>query len=293
MKLVNVGNALKVTCVGFAAGVLLRVVQMLYFFDYDTGFYTDGGLMAWISLGVPLVTGILASWMCFRSRRYFGPYVPRKNVMTGVAALLSGVVLILSGILQWLELSAGTDGEFWVLHMVFLVCCVLFGLVQLFASWGFFAGKNFLEKAPLLYLFGTLWGVAYLILVYVFYAKSSSFVENFFAVFGGACTLLCLFYLCKLLAGVDEEGAAKRAFVTGIFAVVLTLTYSLSNLSLLLLGRTYSGEIPSSVQLASLVVALFLLVFLVTFRKYNLRRVPKGGTESNGGRHTATRFKAE
>ena len=79
MKLVNVGNALKVTCVGFAAGVLLRVVQMLYFFDYDTGFYTDGGVMAWISLGLPLATGLLASWMCFRSRRYFGPYVPRKT----------------------------------------------------------------------------------------------------------------------------------------------------------------------------------------------------------------------
>ena len=29
MKFVNVGNALKVTCVGFAAGLLLRVVQML------------------------------------------------------------------------------------------------------------------------------------------------------------------------------------------------------------------------------------------------------------------------
>ena len=71
MKLVNVGNALKVTCVGFAAGVLLRVVQMLYFFDYDTGFYTDGGVMAWISLALPLATGLLASWMCFRSRRYF------------------------------------------------------------------------------------------------------------------------------------------------------------------------------------------------------------------------------
>ena len=89
MKLVNVGNALKVTCVGFAAGVLLRVVQMLYFFDYDTGFYTDGGVMAWISLALPLATGLLASWMCFRSRRYFGPYVPRKNVMAGVTAVLS------------------------------------------------------------------------------------------------------------------------------------------------------------------------------------------------------------
>ena len=57
MKLVNVGNALKVTCVGFAAGVLLRVVQMLYFFDYDTGFYTDGGVMAWISLALPWPPG--------------------------------------------------------------------------------------------------------------------------------------------------------------------------------------------------------------------------------------------
>ncbi len=295
MKFVNVGNALKVTCVGFAAGVLLRVVQMLYFFDYETGFYTEGGLMAWISLLVPLATGALASWMCFRSRRYFGPYTPRKNPMAGTAAVISGVVLLLSAVLQWMELGAGTNtnGEYWLLHFLFLISCGLFGLVQLFVSVGFFTGKNNLEKVPLLYLLGVLWGVCYMILVYVFYAKASSFVENFFAVISGAFTLLCLFYLCKLLAGVDEEGAAKRVFVTGIFAVVFSLTYSMSNLSLLLLGRTYSGEIPPSVQLSSLVMSLFLLVFLVTFRKYSLRRTPKGGTESNAARHGAQRFKAE
>ena len=293
MKLVNVGNALKVTCVGFAAGVLLRVVQMLYFFDYDTGFYTDGGVMAWISLALPLATGLLASWMCFRSRRYFGPYVPRKNVMAGVTAVLSGAVLLLSGALQWMDLRLrlAAGGEYVALHGLFLGCCLLFGLVQLFLSVGFFTGKNSLEKARLLYLVGVLWGVAYLILVYVFYAKSSSFVENFFAVLGGVATLLCLFYLCKLFAGVDEEGAAKRAFVAGIFAVVLGLTYSLSNLALLLLGRTYTGEMPPAVQLASMVVQLFLLVFLVSFRKYSLRRTPKGGTEHPVARHSAKRFK--
>ena len=312
MKLVNVGNALKVTCVGFAAGVLLRVVQMLYFFDYDTGFYTDGGVMAWISLALPLATGLLASWMCFRSRRYFGPYVPRKNVMAGVTAVLSGAVLLLSGALQWMDLrlQLATGGEYVALHGLFLGCCLLFGLVQLFLSVGFFTGKNSLEKARLLYLVGVLWGVAYLILVYVFYAKSSSFVENFFAVLGalerklaktlgvsaeklifGAALVLALFYLCKLFAGVDEEGAAKRAFVAGIFAVVLGLTYSLSNLALLLLGRTYTGEMPPAVQLASMVVQLFLLVFLVSFRKYSLRRTPKGGTEHPVARHSAKRFK--
>ena len=112
MKFVNVGNALKVTCVGFAAGVVLRVVQMLFFFDYDTGFYTDGGLMAWLSFGVPVASGLLASWMCFRSRRYFGPYTPRRNMPAGLAALFSGLALLASAALQWMDLrmESGSAG---------------------------------------------------------------------------------------------------------------------------------------------------------------------------------------
>lgn len=286
IKFMNVGNALKVTCVGFAVGVLLRVIQMLYCFDYDTGFYTDGGTMAWCCLIVVVAAAVLGGVMCFLSRRYFGPYVPRKNNMLGVVAVLSGVALLASALLQTVDfigylktgVSAYDSAERGVIHVAFLISCFLFGVVQLIVSVGFFKGKNSLEKAPLLYLVGVLWGIAYLILVYVFYAKSSSFVENFFAVAGGACTLLCLFYLCKLFAGVEEEAAAKRVFVTGIAAVVLTVTYAFSNLALMLLGKSYSGEIPSMIQLSSLGVALFLLMFLMTFKKYSIRRTPKGST---------------
>lgn len=284
MKFVNVGNALKVTCVGFAAGVLLRVVQMLYFFDYDTGFYTDGGVMAWVSLGAPVLCGLLAAWMCFRSRRYFGPYVPRRNPLTGAAALLSGAALVFAGGAQALELRAGELGTYRAVHLLFAGASLLFGLVQLAAAAGFFVGRNYLRRVPLLYLAAVLWGVAYVVMVYVFYARSSSLVENLFSVFGGVFTLLALFYLCKLLAGVDEEGAAKRLFATGVLGVVLQITYALSNLALLPLGRTYSGEIPPFAQLSSLGVALFLLVFLVSFRKSSLRRTPREGGERGGRR---------
>lgn len=298
--IMNVGNALKVTCVGFTAGVLLRVVQMLYFFDYETGFYTDGGVMAWFSLGIPLLAAIVAAVFCFRSRRYFGPYVPRRNALVGVVAVLSGIALIASGILQALDYvnylntgaSAYDAAERGVIHVAFLSSCFLFGIVQVFVSIGFFSGKNILQRVPLLYLIGVIWGIAYLVLVYVFYAKSSSFVENFFAVIGGAATLLCLFYLCRLFAGVEEEAAAKRVFVTGILAVVITVTYAFSNLALMLLGKSYAGEIPAMIQLSSLGVALFLLMFLVTFRKYSLRRTPKGGTEQTAARHSARRFRS-
>ncbi len=276
----NVLNALKVTCVGFAGGVLLRVVHMLYFYDYDTGFATDGGLTAWLCLGFTVAACALACVMCFRSRRYFGPYVPRKNAGLGAVAAISGLILILSSVLQLVDyinykktgFASFESSERGVLHLLFSAACLLFGFVQLYASIGFFMGKNNLERAPLLYLAAVLWGIAYLVLVYVFYARSSSFVENFFAVMGGASMLLALFYLCKLLAGVDEEGAAKRLFVTGLTAVILTVTYALSNLALLALGKSYSGEIPAMMQLSSLGVAAFLLVFLVTFRRYSISR---------------------
>ena len=101
----RVGRALKLICVGFGLGVLLRVVQMLYFFDYETGFYTDGGVMAWLSLGLPLAASLAAAVLCYRSRRYFGPYIPRRNVLVGVIGLLSGAALVISGVLRLTDLD--------------------------------------------------------------------------------------------------------------------------------------------------------------------------------------------
>ena len=279
----NVGNALKVLCVGFGAGIVLRVVQMLYFFDYSTGFYTDGGVVAGCSLGLPLLAAVLSGFMCFKSRRYFGAYVPRRNVLVGGAAIASGLVLIVSAVLQGVDylgyLKTGVTGydfaHLRLLHFAFLITSLLFGFLQIYMSAGFFTGKRNLQKAPLLYLIAVAWGMVNLILTYVFYAKSSSFVENFFSVISSASLLMTLFYLCKLFAGVDEEGAAKRVFVSGGLAVVLTVTYCFSNLVLMLLGRKYTGEIPAPIQLSSLSVALFALTFLINFRKYSLRRTPE------------------
>ncbi len=278
----NVGNALKVLCVGFGAGVVLRVIQMLYFFDYSTGFYTDGGVVAGCSLGLPLLAALVSGIMCFKSRRYFGPYVPRRNVLVGGTAIFSGLVLIVSAVLQAVDylgyLKTGiTRYDFShqkIIHFAFLITSLLFGALQLYMSVGFFTGKRNLQRMPLLYLVAVAWGVANLILAYVFYAKSSSFVENFFSVISCASMLMTLFYLCKLFAGVDEEGAAKRVFVSGGLAVVLTVTYCFSNLALMLLGRQYTGEIPAPIQLSSLSVALFVLTFLINFRKYSVRRTP-------------------
>lgn len=302
-RFLTAGNAVKVLCVGTVLGTALRMVQMLYFYDYDTGFYTDGGVMAGVSMAIVVLAGLLAAGMCFSVRRYFGRYVSKASFLLGVQALLSGVLLIGSGVLQTLDYvgylrtgySSYDSARRGLLHVTFFALCFLFGLVQLVAAAGAFQGRNLFRRAPLLYLVGVLWGVDYLILVYVFYAKSSSFVENFFAVAGAASTCLALFYLCKLFAGVEEESAARRLFLWGGFAVVIPSPYALANLMLRLLGKTYVGEIPPAVQLASLGVALFLLVFLVGYRRDSMRRtpLPPARKEPRRQRPSQSRFHAD
>ena len=282
------GGAVGAACVGVAAGVVLRVVQMLYRFDYASGFYTDGGFLAWVGLAAVVAAGAVGCLLCLAARKSFGAYVFRKNTALGAFAMLSGALLIASGFLQAADyvrylrtgVSSYDAAERGAIHVAFFALCFLFGLVQIAAGVSFLRGRDLPRRLPLLYLAGVLWGVAYLLLVYIFYAKSTSFVENFFAVAGGACLLLSLFYLCEVFAGVTPERAARRLFPYGIFAVVLNVTYSFSNLALLALGKSYVGEINPMIQLSCLGVALFLLVFLMTFR----------GLPARGGGH---RFKEQ
>jgi len=279
-KSVRIGNGVKLVCAGAALGVVLRFVQMKWFFDFDTGFYTDGGLTAYLSLLLPLLAAVLGA-VCFgRSKSAFGPQAlgsrsRKPNRAAGGFAGFSGGVLLALGLMLLRDYrvyrATGFSGYETLrqpnIHRMFMVMCLVFGLVQCAAAVNFCCGGNMFGKAPLLYVVGVLWGMAYLVMVYVFYAKSSSFVENFFAVVGSAALLISLFYLCRLLAGVGEQGAAQRLFIAGGLSSVLVIPYDLTNLVLAMTGRTYFGEMPALYALAQLSVALFVLVYILRYSR--------------------------
>mgnify|MGYP006916073735 CR=1 FL=1 len=267
------GIGAKIACVGIAAGIVLRVVQMLFFFDYDAGFATDNGLFSWMSVAVVCVAAAVGCFFSFKTET-LGEFGPRRNVSLGVASFLSGAMLLLSGALQTADyvrflrtgVSSYDASERGIIHVLFFCMCFLFGLFLFVVGAGCFRGKDPFSKAPLMHLVGVLWGVSYLLLIYVFYAKSPSLTENIFAVAGGACLLLGLFYQSELVIGMSSLRAAKRLYLFGLFAVTLTITYAFSNLTLRLLGKRYVGEIHPIIQLGCLGAGLFLLVFLMTFR---------------------------
>ena len=255
---------------GLIAGTVFRIFRGLWALDSVTGFDNDGGVLNWLSLAVPMFLAIGAILIFRSNKAAFQSSHFEKSQGISIMGIGTGLLLVQSGVMQILDYSRGTGlafqgGEFsqqGFIFVFYIVMCLVFGLVQLVAV-GFW--KDFFAKAPLLYVSAILWGMSYLVMVYVFYAKSSSFVENFFVVAGAASMLLALLYLCKLFASVDPAESAKRMFVFGGIAAVLVGTYTMADLVLFFTGAGYFGDIPAQFQLTGAGMSIYILACMAGF----------------------------
>lgn len=278
----NVGRALKVACVGIAGGIILRVINMLYSYDYATGFYTDGGFFAWMIMAFIAVISILTIVMCIKDKSPFIAIKERKNVPVGIVTIASGLILVGAGLLQMGEhfayIEMGYVGRQFPqsggLHAAFCIMTILYGVLQIATAIMFFTGKNFYSRARLLYLISTAWSAVYLLFVFVNYSRSSSTSENIFTVCSACGIMLTLFYMSKILAGSMGERTVRAFYVVSIPTLILTMTYTVSNIVLSVLDNLYLGfgEIPIMIQIIVLAVAVFILFVLFTFNKHSIRR---------------------
>lgn len=268
----SINTGLKLVVWGIPLGLLLRFVHLNFFFDFDTGFYTDGGVTAWLSLLLPAALGI-AGAVCFY--RNAGAFTARDRGAArgaGGFAGFSGGVLLVVGLFMLkgcADYRAAGVREFETvvnpgLHIFTAVMCIIAALLQSAAAMGLCMGRDFFKKVPLLYLPVVLWGMAELVTVYVFYAKFPSAAENLFSVGSAALMLLALFYLCQALSGAGEERALRRLFVFGGLTAVVEIPYDLSNIAMMMLGRSYFGELPAVYALGRLSVGMFLLAFMLS-----------------------------
>lgn len=272
MNKLTIKTGLKLAVWGIPLGLLIRLIQLNFFFDFDTGFYTDGGLTAWLSLLLPVLMALGGAVMFARNS---GAFTARRRVAArgpGIFAGFSGGVLLVQGafmIKDYLDLGRMGPSHFETtanpgLHLALAVLCILFGALQCLNAGLLCMGLDVYKKAPLLYLPGVAWGMGELVAVYVFYARSSSMVENIFSMVGTGLLLLALFYLCQALAGAGEPRAIKRLFIFGGLSSVMLIPYDLSNIALAMMGKTYFGEFPAEYALGRLTVCMFVLAFMLS-----------------------------
>lgn len=268
---------------GTSLATLLRFIQMTFFFDYQTGFSTDDGVLTLAYGLVSVLTALSSGLFCMFDRSLRGKLVEKGNAPIGLTALLSAVFLLLCGAVLLMDFFSWrqTGVTYFVppahvmAHLPFAALTVLFGAVQLWAAVGWLRGRVRSNRLGGLWAAAVAWGLCYMILTFMVYSASATTAENLFTVGGGALLLLFLLQAGKLYAGLGGEKTVRNLYMFGLPAMSLWLTYVLSNSVVIVAGKGYDSELPYAIQLSMLVLAVHIAVLLWTFRRRNFAPAPE------------------
>ena len=246
--------------IGIFAAAALRCVQMLCFFDYDTGFVTDSGLLTYIYCGAAIGISLLCMLLCRVDKKLCARIETKRNAAAGASALLMCVFLFLcaAALLRDFYLYRNNQPTYFVqashvtTHLPFAVLTLLFAIVSLIFAIIWLTGEGFPSGTGGLWAIGSVWGISYMIVTFMTYSAVATTEENIFTVGGGAMMLLFLLSEGKLLSGAGGKKALRSTYVFGLPAAVLWMTYVISNTVLIIAGRGYATEMPYVIQLALL-----------------------------------------
>lgn len=279
---------MKTKCAFWIAGIsvvlaaVLRCIQMLYFFDYRTGFVTDSGALTWAYGGVVVLVSVVCGLLCRLDGALCGKLRRESNGAVGVSSLFSALFLALCAVALFRDFHTYHDfGVSYFVstvqvdaHLPFAVLSAAFSAASLVSAVAWLRGKGFPGRLGIFGAVGVVWGLCYMVLTFMTYSAAATTIENVFTVGGGAALLLFLLAEGKLLSGVDQRNAARDIYVFGLPAATLWLTYVLSNTVLIIAGRGYVTEMPYTIQLVMLLLSVHILALLLTFHGANFEPAP-------------------
>lgn len=230
-----------------------------------------------------LVFVLIINTMIFISKNSSYEIKIRKNISTGVLAMASGILVLVSSmcvaantfnlwnenkeLLSALQKTNDVSAEFVKAEIsvqtITLIRCTLGILVfacfvAMFMS--SLKGVNLFRNREVLSLFPTIWAI--LKVVEILMARLSAVSQNsdIFAMIEAICLLMFLFVQAKVFAHVEDEKKNKKLFSFGFMAVISMAVYNMSSLAYL-----FHSESASFVELISYITNLVLAVYIVFF----------------------------
>lgn len=248
----------------FAAALLtalpLRLYQVLFLIDPDTGFFRDGSRSSGL-ITLVLAGGIVLIFLlCMGSRgEAAGPYRPVRSVFAAVSGALAGLTFLLGSVLDLAGFGAEQNH---FMYMLLSLAGILTGIVFLLSAYDFAAGRNRFARRPLLALIPSVWGCFCLISLFVAYVAVVNVSENVCETFSAIFLLLFLFWQAKLLSGVENEKSGNRVFLFGLPAVMLLLVTGVPGVVSVLSGVSHAQTAPRSLYFIDTALAVYLFAFL-------------------------------
>lgn len=251
----------------FAAVVVagLRIYQVLFQTDPQTGFYTDGGLSSILIWGILAAAVLFTILMCLFGKNTTMQYRAQKSIFSAVLLGIAGIGLVVQGIASFAgfqpALFVGPQIEW--MCMVSGIADILAGITFVVCAAGYQQGIFVLRVHPLLALLPSLWGCVTLVSFFITYTEVVSVNENLYDIFTIIAVLLFLFFQTKLYVGIDSRKNRFYLRICGICSFLFAVGISLPNLLLYFGFQTESSFLPPFTSLVYLILSVSFLPFLV------------------------------
>ena len=257
-----------VTCI---VTIPVRLYQLMYYVDSQTGFFTDGNVTSTI-VSVILIAGCAAVLFLSRRQKNFSLQFQDMSSMPSVIFCgLSGAVMLIYAVRQ-LALVASGDTSWeedymqqipvWVQHPVLYAALAILAVAAainlLVLAWGLGQGKSPYLHLPAATLFLPLWSCMDLTVMFVRSTEVVNSIESLYSMFMVIFLLVCLFAQARFLSGLDDSKSRLLMVASGMCCAIVTFTVTVPNLLMYAMGR---GDI-CSMTMESSVLYLVLAMFL-------------------------------
>lgn len=260
----KIKNAWIVFAVTLLITLPLRLYQLYFLSEKDTGFYTDGIRTTVIISSVLAVGAALMIMMSAMDRRGRAAYSPVRSIPAAVFGILTGLGVILECVASLFGIESLQSQ---ITYAVLTILGIFAGIVLILSGSNFAAGKNTFEQQPLLALVPSIWGCACLVALFISFVAVVNVAENIYDTFTVIFILLFLFHQAKLLARIDDEKSGKMIYMFGLPAALMALLTGISGFAQQFMGVTRSGLFPAGFYPVNILFALYILFFLAADSK--------------------------
>lgn len=182
-----------------------------------------------------------------------------KNIFCGVIALLSGIAMIISGILNLLSLLYSMDTKIFF----FGITIILSGIAFIFISSIHLTGKNIFVPTPLLALLPTIWACVRLAVLFLYNSSIDNGKVDTFDIISSAFLILFFFSQSKIMAYIPGSKLVQKLFAFGLPYVLMSMLYNFP-----LICTITSINDFSTMYVVDMLLVLYIISLLITLSSH-------------------------
>ncbi len=242
-------------CIGMPICVLLRIFQIVFTIEFETGFYindykTIGKVISAVIFGFC----IFLYMFCFR---YFKrpENLPKANIILSVTSVALSVVTVL---------QAFFDTQYGITPVWQIYLIKVFGITTAI-YFILFALSKYISFPPILHIIPCVFMILRTAFIFINTSALAHITDNVLLIATYCMAMLFFVNFAKLYNDVDNDKNFKKLLSSGLVSVVLCFVQSLSHTVINLASENRYLHVSHIANISTFLMGLFISVFIISY----------------------------